>query len=176
MMHCGSVIPSVTLLHPSQSHSPNSLFSSGLLPWTVHCTDWYLPVTIPMNWNALMRFSFSLGVLLHHRSAFFYPHKMLFEIHRVFGFFCFRILIFTDFIQSPIIFFGNVTSQIQDRLQIFQVRRPRFSVVTLNEKMCSSPPESGLLFFYAPKANCSPFQFVIFSYPLGMDRIVLCNH
>jgi hypothetical protein len=42
---------------------------------------------------------------LHHRSAFFYPHKILFEIHRVFGFFCFRILIFTDFIQSPIIFF-----------------------------------------------------------------------
>jgi hypothetical protein len=41
----------------------------------------------------------------HHRSAFFYPHKILFEIHRVFGFFCFRILIFTDFIQSPIIFF-----------------------------------------------------------------------
>jgi hypothetical protein len=35
----------------------------------------------------------------------FYPHKILFEIHRVFGFFCFRILIFTDFIQSPIIFF-----------------------------------------------------------------------
>jgi hypothetical protein len=41
----------------------------------------------------------------HHRSAFFYPHKILFEIHRVFGFFCFRILIFTDFIQSPIIVF-----------------------------------------------------------------------
>jgi hypothetical protein len=42
---------------------------------------------------------------VHHRSTFFYPHKILFEIHRVFGFFCFRILIFTDFIQSPIIFF-----------------------------------------------------------------------
>jgi hypothetical protein len=41
----------------------------------------------------------------HHRNTFFYPHKILFEIHRVFGFFCFRILIFTDFIQSPIIIF-----------------------------------------------------------------------
>jgi hypothetical protein len=108
------------------------------------------------------------------QKGIFYPHKILFEIHRVFSFFCFRMLIFMDFIQSPIIFFGNVTSQIQDWLQIFQVGRPRFSVVTLNEKMCSSPPEGGLLFFYAPKANCSPFQFVIFSYPLGMDRIVLC--
>jgi hypothetical protein len=96
---------------------------------------------------------------------------------RVFCFFCFRMLIFTDFIQSPIIFFGDMTSQIQDRLHIFQVQCPRFSVVPLNEKMCSSPPEGGLAcsFLYAPKVNCSPFQFVIFSYPLGMDHIVLCN-
>jgi hypothetical protein len=87
------------------------------------------------------------GSETHHRSAIFYPHKILFEIHRVFGFFCFRMLIFTDLIQSPIIFFGDVTSQIQDWLQIFQVGHPRFSVVPLNEKMCSSPPEGGLVFF-----------------------------
>jgi hypothetical protein len=42
---------------------------------------------------------------LHHRSMIFYPHKILFEIHRVYCFFCFRILIFMDFIQIPIIFF-----------------------------------------------------------------------
>ncbi len=35
------------LLHPSQSQSPNSHFSTGLFPWTVDCTDWYLPATIP---------------------------------------------------------------------------------------------------------------------------------
>jgi hypothetical protein len=58
--------------------------------------------------------------------------------------------------ESPIIFFGDVTSKIQDWLQIFQGRCPRFSMVPLNEKMCSSPPKAGLL-FYAPKANCSPF-------------------
>jgi hypothetical protein len=41
-----------------------------------------------------------------------------------------------DFIQSPIIFFGDMTSEIQDWLQIFQGWHPRFSVVLLNEKMC----------------------------------------
>jgi hypothetical protein len=96
--------------------------------------------------------------MLHHRSAFFYPHKILFEIHRVFGFFCFRILIFTDFIQSPIIFFGNVTSQIQDRLQIFQVRCPRFSVVTLNEKMCSHLPRVVCSFFMHQKQTVHLFN------------------
>ena len=82
----------------------------------------------------------------------FYPHKILIEIHRVFCFFCFRMLILTDLIQSPIIFFwqrdlGNP----QDWLLIFQGRWPRFSVVSLNEKMCSSPPEAGLLFFMHQK-------------------------
>jgi hypothetical protein len=79
-----------------------------------------------------------------------------------------------DFIQSPIIFFGNVTSEIQDWLQILQGCRPRFSVVPQNEKMCSASPKAGLL-FYAPKANCSLYQFIIFSYPMGMDCIILCN-
>jgi hypothetical protein len=105
-----------------------------------------------------LKYKWSLELDQHHRSTFFYPHQILFEIHRVFGFFCFRMLIFTDVIQSPIIFFGNMTLQIQDRLQIFQVWHPRFSVVTLNEKMCSSHPDGGLLFFYAPKVNCSPFN------------------
>jgi hypothetical protein len=97
--------------------------------------------------------------LIHHRSAFF--------ILTVFGFFCFRTLIFTDFIQSPIIFFGNVTSQIQDWLQIFQVWRPRFSVVILNEKMCSSPPESGLLFFLCTKSNLFTFSICNIQLPSG---------
>ncbi len=55
-MHSCSVIPSVTLLHPSQSQLPNSLFGSGLFPWTVHFTNWYLPVTIPFlsDWYPAM--------------------------------------------------------------------------------------------------------------------------
>ena len=94
----------------------------------------------------------------HHRSTIFYPHKILFEIHRVLLFFCFRMLISMDFIQSPIIFFGDMTLEIQDQLQIFQGHRPRFSVVSPNEKMCSSPPEVGLLFYLCTKSKLSTFS------------------
>jgi hypothetical protein len=85
---------------------------------------------------------------LHHASKIFDPHN----------FFGFRMLILTDFIQSPIIFFGDVTLEIQDRLQIFQGRCPRFSVVPPNEKMCSSPPKVGLLFYLCTKSELSTFS------------------
>jgi hypothetical protein len=62
-----------------------------------------------------------------------------------------------DFIQSQIIFFGDVTSEIQDQLQIFQGRQPRFSMVSPNEKMCSSPPKVGLLFYLCTKSELSTF-------------------
>jgi hypothetical protein len=60
-----------------------------------------------------------------------------------------------------------MTLQIQDRLQIFQVRRPRFSVVTLNEKMCSSPPESGLLLFLCTKSELFTFSICNIQLPSG---------
>jgi hypothetical protein len=60
-----------------------------------------------------------------------------------------------DFIQSPNIFFGDVT-------------------LAGNPRPGTDFPRLAP-FFNAPKANCSHFQFVIFSYPMGMDHIVLCN-
>jgi hypothetical protein len=75
-----------------------------------------------------------------------------------FSFFLFKNANFHRFYRKPIIFFGDMTSEIQDRLQIFQGHRPRFYVVPLNQKMCSSPPEAGLLFFMHQKQTVHLFN------------------
>jgi hypothetical protein len=93
----------------------------------------------------------------HHRSTIFYPHIILFEIHRVLLFFCSRMLIFTDFIQSPIIFFVTWPWKSKTSYR-FSTPHPRFSVVSPNEKMCSSPPEVGLLFYLCTKSKLSTFS------------------
>jgi hypothetical protein len=111
----------------------------------------------------------------HHRSTIFNPHKILFEIHRVFCFFCFSILIFTDFIQSPIIIFWWRDLRNPRPATDFPRPAPYIFCGASKWKNVFHTSRIRFAFFNAPKVNCSPFQFVIFSYPMGMDHIVLCN-
>jgi hypothetical protein len=81
-----------------------------------------------------------------------------------------------DFIQSPTIYFwqrdlGNPRPATdfprpatQDFLWCHQMKK---CVPNLARLVCS--------FIYLPEVNCPPFQFVIFSYPTGMDHILICN-
>jgi hypothetical protein len=98
-----------------------------------------------------------------------------FEIHRVFCFFCFRISIFTDFIQSPIIYFWWCDLGNPRPAKDFPRPPPQIFCGVSKWKNVFLTSQGQVAHFYAPKVNCSPFQFVIFSYPMGIDYIVLCN-
>jgi hypothetical protein len=106
----------------------------------------------------------------------FYPHKILFEIHRVFCFFCIRMLIVTDFIQSPIIFFWWHDIR-NPRLATDSPKPPppHFFCGASKWKNVFLTSQGQFAFLNVPKVNCSHFQFVIFSYLIGMDHTVSCN-
>jgi hypothetical protein len=89
------------------SHDPRFDYELAPLLWAHFGTRGVQRAVLMDRWSSL--WAAHTSSKSHRHYCIFYPHKILFEIHRVFGFFCFRISFFTDFIQIPIIFFGDVT-------------------------------------------------------------------
>jgi hypothetical protein len=100
----------ILLLYFEAMYEEPSLSSETMIISMPHVCCLFLTLTLLLFHfilaigNEFAPFHFLMNMFPSQKRVF-YPHKILFEIHRFFGFFCFRILIFTDFIQSPIIFF-----------------------------------------------------------------------
>jgi hypothetical protein len=62
----------------------------------------------------------------HYRSATFILTELYLKSIKFSDFFDFRMLLFMDLSQSPIIFFGDVTSQIQDGYRFSKSCAPDF--------------------------------------------------